>query len=1059
MNIKTAFHASLVHARNTLIMVIVLSTLTQTASAQVFINEIHYDNTGTDSGEAIEIAGRAGTDLSGWSVVLYNGANGLQYNTLALAGAIVDQQGGFGTVVIDLPVNGLQNGGPDGIALIDASADVVQFLSYEGSFTAANGPAAGVVSTDIGVSEASSTPLGNSLQLVGIGTNATDFGWAAPQPNTFGAVNIDQIFTGGGPQIIINEVDADTAGSDMLEFVELYDGGSGNTPLDGFVVVFFNGNGDTSYASFDLDGQTTNADGYFVLGNAAVAPAPSIIFGNNGLQNGADAVAIYEGDATDFPNGTAVTDANVVDAIAYDTNDPDDAGLMVLLNAGQSQVNEGGSGDKDGQSNQRCPNGTGGSRNTGTYAQFAPTAGVANVCVAPAAMLKIHEVQGSGLASPEIGNTVIIEGIVVGDFQDGASGVHGDLDGFFVQEEDADTDADAQTSEGIFVFDGSSPAVDVAIGDAVRVEGIVSEFFNLTEITSFNGVTVSSTGNALPTAAVVTLPVASVDDFEAVEGMAVTFPQSLVISGYSDFDRFNEIDLTFMRHLSPTAEFEPGALAVQAAQDFLRHRITLDDGRTTQNSDPAIHPNGLDFDLTNLFRGGDSVEDVSGVMHYAFNAYRIQPTQGANYSNDNLRTDQPDFVGGSLKVASFNVLNYFTTLDDGVSPLCGPLQDQGCRGADDAEEFTRQRDKIISALMAIDADVVGLIEIENNTNDDAVIDLVDGLNVATAPGTYDYVSTGVIGSDVIKVAFIYRPASVSLVGGFAVLDSSVDARFNDNKNRPALAQTFSDDSTGGEFTVAVNHLKSKGANCNDVGDPDTGDGSGNCNLTRQTAAEALVDWLASDPTGGGSENLLIIGDLNAYDKESPIDAIRAAGYVDLVDSFLGEDAYSFVFGGQTGYLDHALANPEMNAAVTGVTVWHINADESDLIDYDTSNKAPTQQAIYAPDAFRSSDHDPVIIGLDVRGEIAPPVDVSGRGKGNKVNLTWTDSGADSYEVFRSNTTGGPYDLIGETSTTVYVDSPVVPGNTYFYVVQSVLDGANSANSDEATVVVPVRRRR
>jgi uncharacterized protein len=188
------------------------------------------------------------------------------------------------------------------------------------------------------------------------------------------------------------------------------------------------------------------------------------------------------------------------------------------------------------------------------------------------------------------------------------------------------------------------------------------------------------------------------------------------------------------------------------------------------------------------------------------------------------------------------------------------------------------------------------------------------------------------------------------------------------------------DTTGGIFTVAVNHLKSKGSDCNDVGDPDLGDGAGNCNLTRTLAAEALVDWLASDPTGSGDEDFLIIGDLNSYDKEDPIDAILAGSdatddYTDLIYQFLGEDAYSYVFDGQIGYLDHALANAGLIDEVTGVTVWHINADEPDLIDYDMSFKQDAQDAIYAPDAYRSSDHDPVIIGLDVCDEIAPTFDV------------------------------------------------------------------------------------
>ncbi|MGB5490556.1 MAG: hypothetical protein WBM76_06990, partial [Woeseiaceae bacterium] len=546
---------------------------THSAFAQsVFINEIHYDNAGTDVGEAIEIAGPAGTDLTGWSIVLYNGNNGSSYNTISLSGAIADQQGGFGTVDVSLPTNGLQNGSPDGIALVDAGNAVVQFLSYEGSFSAVGGPADGVLSTDIGVAEISSSAIGDSLQLTGSGAMYANFAWAPPSPSSFGSPNAGQTFIGGGgpsSSVIINEVDADTPGSDTAEFVELFDGGAGNTDLTGLVLVFVNGSDDLSYNdAFDLDGFSTDADGYFVLGNSGVVPTPSIIFPGNGLQNGADAVALLFGDASDYPNDTAVATTNLIDAIVYDTSDSDDSGLLPLLNTNQPQVNENGSGNKDGHSNQRCPNGSGGARNTNSYAQFAPTPGAVNICVAPAREVKIHEVQGSGSASPEVGNTVIIEGIVVGDFQDGADGTNGDLNGFYIQEEDADADGDPATSEGLFVFDGSSPSVNVAIGDLVRVEGSVSEFGDATQISSFSGVSVQSSGNALPTVTELTLPVASAGQFEAYEGMYVTFSQSLTISEYFEFDRFNQIVLTNGRHLTPTAEIEPGPDANAAADAF-----------------------------------------------------------------------------------------------------------------------------------------------------------------------------------------------------------------------------------------------------------------------------------------------------------------------------------------------------------------------------------------------------------------------------------------------------------------------------------------------------------
>ncbi|MEZ4593281.1 MAG: ExeM/NucH family extracellular endonuclease [Chloroflexota bacterium] len=795
--------------------------------------------------------------------------------------------------------------------------------------------------------------------------------WIPFANNTFDNLGSHTAVCGGArPEVIINEVDSDTDGTDVLEFVELYDGGFGNTPLDGLTVVFYNGSNDLSYAAYDLDGFSTDANGYFLLGNVDVVPTPSIIFSSNGLQNGADAVALYQDDAANFPNNTAVTTTNLLDAIVYDTSDADDPELLALLNAGQPQVNEGGAGNSAADSNQRCANGSGGRLNTSTYAQFAPTPGADNICEivepplsceTPNVATMIYDIQGSGPSSALDGTAVVIDGVVVGDFQEN-DGDHTDLDGFYVQ--DPVGDGNPATSDGIFVF--APGAINVVPGDLVRVSGVVDEFFDMTEITNVNAVLLCGTGSVAPT------PITIPTDLEPYEGMLVTLDQTMYISEFFNFDRFGEIFLTTDRQYQPTAVYEPGspeAAALAAAN--VANRITLDDGRTSQNPDPAIHPNGLVFDQSNLFRGGDTLDNVTGVIDYRFDLYRLQPTQGADYTPMNPRTAVPDPVGGSLKVASFNVLNYFN--GDGMG---GGFPTS--RGADDLNEFNRQRDKIIAALVAIDADVVGLMEIENDGYGEfsAIADLVNGLNDATAPGTYAYINPGVtvIGTDEIAVGLIYKPGTVTPQGASAILDSSIDSRFDDTKNRPALAQSFMENSSGEIFTVAVNHLKSKGSDCNDVNDPDLGDGAGNCNLTRQAAAQALVDWLAADPTGSGDPDALIIGDLNSYDKEDPIDAILAGpddllgtedDYTDLAFAFGGEFAYSYVFDGQLGYLDYALANSSLAEQVTGATEWHINADEADLLDYDTSFKLPAQAALYQPDAYRASDHDPVIIGLSL----------------------------------------------------------------------------------------------
>ena len=580
-------------------------------------------------------------------------------------------------------------------------------------------------------------------------------------------------------------------------------------------------------------------------------------------------------------------------------------------------------------------------------------------CGSPA--VAIHDIQGSGSTSARVGNVLEIEGVVVGDYQTSPFG----FNGFHVQEEDADADADASTSEGIFVFEGAS-AVEVAPGDVVRVAGTVGEFgssgLSLTQIGSVTRVLVCS-GGALVTPSDVTLPFASLTFAERFEGMLVATTQGLTVSETFGLGRFGELVLSSGgRLLNPTHVVEPGdaAIAMQAANNL--NRIVLDDGSNTQNNDPTLYPAG-GLSASNTLRVGDTVAAGRFVLEQRFGVYRLQPVEVADIIATNTRPATPAAVGGDLKVAALNVLNYFTTLNTGPGG-CGPSGTLDCRGANTTFELDRQRAKTVAEILGLDADILGLMEIQNDSGA-TTQDLVNALNAATAPGTYAYVNTGTIGTDAIKLAILYRPAAVTPVGAHAILDSTVDSRFRDTLNRPALAQTF-DDASGGRLTVVVNHLKSKGSDCNAVGDPDEGKGQGNCNVTRTLAAEALVDWIASDPTDSGDRDVLVVGDLNSYAKEDPIDVFVGAGYTNLIDEFLGEDGYSFVFQGQTGYLDHALASPTLAAQVTGTTEWHVNADEPTVLDYNTEFKSAGHVvSLYAPTPYRSSDHDPVLVGLDL----------------------------------------------------------------------------------------------
>ena len=584
----------------------------------------------------------------------------------------------------------------------------------------------------------------------------------------------------------------------------------------------------------------------------------------------------------------------------------------------------------------------------------------------------IYDIQGSGAASPLVGQSVSVDGIVTGDFQDGDSDASRNLGGFYVQNQ---PDADFATSDGVFVFDGANPAVDVNEGDLVRVQGVVAEFFGETQIAA-SSVAVQGVGGVLP--APINLPARAtttnsdgelIADLEQYEGMLIRFPQALTVSALYELERMGEVLLTAGgRPFQFTNQNAPDVAGYNAHREAIAARqIVLDDGLRVANAMPIRYLSAGTAPGYSI-RVGDRITDLTGVLRYSRGSgstgdetYRLMPTTNPAFESTNPRPGAPS-LAGSLRVASFNVLNFFSGIDDG-QPVCGPSASVNCRGADSAAELARQLGKIVTALQMIDADIVGLIELENNSTE-SLQQIVDALNARVGAGSYEYVNTGTIGDDAIKTGFVYRPAAVMPAGPAAILDSSVDSRFNDARNRPALAQTFAQASDDARLTVVVNHLKSKGSDCVADGDPNLGDGQGNCNATRSSAAAAIADWLATDPTSSGDPDFLVIGDLNAYLLEDPLTALRNAGFVNLGAAATGTDAYSFVFDGQSGALDHALASASLEPQVADVLEWHINADEPPVLDYNLdSGRDPDLFDGDTP--YRASDHDPLIIGLDL----------------------------------------------------------------------------------------------
>jgi predicted extracellular nuclease len=671
------------------------------------------------------------------------------------------------------------------------------------------------------------------------------------------------------------------------------------------------------------------------------------------------AVATEEGTAVDAPVTATDRDGTVVD-IAITAIAPSDPGTITRT-AFTPAAAVGGTATATFTASADTPAGAYRLTITATNSDGAPqtgtctlSVGVFPVSVCGDSALGIHDVQGTGAATPIPGQIVMVEGVVTGDYQ-GDDG----LGGYYLQEEAVDHDADPTTSEGIFVFDS---ATDVAVGDVARVVGFASEFGGQTQVSSVHSTQVCASGASV-TPKPLSIPTdGGAEGQERSEGMLVSIDQELTVTEVFTLARFGEVDLAAGGRLdTPTNEVAPGPAATALQEQNDRRRILLDDGSDVQNPDPVAYPQG-GLSAENTLRVGDTLPSLTGILGYGFDRFRVQPVGPIEFDHTNPRPATPEDVGGEVQVAAFNVLNYFNGNGAGGGfPTA--------RGAETPFEFDRQRDKIIAAIGELDADVVGLMELENDDTDaqyGAIEDLVDGLNEANGAGTYDFIDTGVVGTDAIRVGILYQPASVTPVGDFAVLDASVDPRFISTLNRPSIAQTFEANADGARITAVVNHLKSKGSDCNAVGDPDTGDGQGNCNGTRTAAAEALVDWLDTDPTESGDTDFLLLGDMNAYAQEDPITAFRDAGYVDTIDAFVGDDGYSYVFEGQSGYLDHALASPSLAVQVTDVTEWHINADEPVALDYNVNFKSAGQiDSFYSDQAYRSSDHDPVLVGLDL----------------------------------------------------------------------------------------------
>ena len=618
----------------------------------------------------------------------------------------------------------------------------------------------------------------------------------------------------------------------------------------------------------------------------------------------------------------------------------------------------------------------------------------------------IAQIQGTGDTSPLAGRSVVTTGVVTAAYPTGG------FDGMYVQTggSGGDLDATPGASDGIFVYGDHALPAGVAVGDSVEVTGTVSEFRGLTEITPDAGGVVELVEALPPVTPRAVVPGtdcalpggdcpadAAIDDArEAHEGELfrptgdytvtdVYDGSAFTGSGFSS-SFFGEIGLaaeSTQPLVTPTevvdAQDTSGIAARTAYNDA--HRVILDDGSSMNYVSSSNRDEPFPwFTKDHTVRVGAAVSfEDPVVLDYRF-GWKLQPQgqvvgvpEGIAFEQDRPAT--PEDVGGDLRLATFNVLNYFTTLGEDVEG-CSYYDDRfgnpttvnrcpgdnGPRGAWDEANFERQQAKIVDSINTLDADVVSLEEIENSLTvdghdrDEALAALVDALNAAAGETRWAYAPSPAdvpASEDVIRTAFIYDPETVETVGEGEILDV---AAF-DNARDP-LAQTFK--ATGAPdrtaFALVANHFKSKGSGVDD------GTGQGNANPDRIGQAEALVDFADDFAAGHGVEKVFLTGDFNAYSMEDPVQVITGAGYTSLEDSTNpGEESYNF--DGMVGSLDHIFANEAALADVTGVDVWTSNADESVYYEYSRYNANVTD--LYSPGPFRASDHNPEVVGITV----------------------------------------------------------------------------------------------
>ncbi len=812
--------------------------------------------------------------------------------------------------------------------------------------------------------------------LVALPVNVDD---AAAAPST--SLVISEVYGGGG----------NSGASYKRDFIELYNVSDQPIDLSGWQVEYFSAKTGNSGGTTSLSGTVAPGDYYLIAQSRGSGGTVDFEFDAEGSLN----MGGREGIVELSNNGTTVDLVGWGAAKRFEGTPA--ASTSNSTSAARTPVTQDTDNNKaDFTIGEPTPQKSGGAASEPTETPQPTEAPEPTETPQPtepgSAATPIVEVQGEGDKSPLVDQTVTVEGIVTAVYPTGGK------NGFFIQ---APGEADPTRSSGVFIY-GSNYASDVQIGDSVSVTGKVGENFGATQITATG---VSKLEQSLGEATPVKLDAWPATDAERerYEGMLLELSGNYTVTDNYGLNSYGEIGLAFGTKplVQPTEVAAPdSAEAHEQAAYNAAHGVLLDDGSTwnyTKSKEAQNSPLpylSLDKPVT---VGATATFTKPVVLDYGHNAWRLQPQQqvvGADSewipaAFSDAREAAPAEVGGDITVGTFNVLNYFTSLGEQESGCKfytdregNPTTNNYChaRGAYNGESFERQQTKIVSAINKLDASVIALEEIEDSADfgqnrDAALANLVNELNKSAGAEKWAYVPSPATipatGDDVIRTAFIYQPAEVSYVDGSTeILDNP-----NFTNARAPLAATFTPVAKADQkFVMIANHLKSKGGegsgdNASFDKDDNPANNVGGWNGDRTRQAQAVVDFAAAQQQKQGTDLVFLTGDFNAYTMEDPVQTIINAGYVQQVS----EGEYSYLFGGMVGSLDHVFASPAAAKLVTGADIWTINAYEPIALEYSRNNSNVTQ--LYAPDQYRASDHNPMLIGLQFT-QVPEPTETS-----------------------------------------------------------------------------------